>query len=275
MTNSLTVYCEADISYLTSEPRSVRCVIYDGRQADLDFHQNGFELRHLPSAVADWADEAEIERVYYPELSRFCKDWLGCQGVFFLQSLYRHTQNLGHDLVNSDQGPLLSAHSDYTEKYWDMIGDESHSYAKALGPSMEKAGISYADVRAASRVVLVQFWRNFGAPRMDYPLALGDTRSAQRADFVEVPVEVRLGPYMAEFEALALTAGPANDGPARHTWYTFTDMTADEVILFRGFDSERIRLGEPYCVPHTAFRDPKVPEGMHRASLESRAICLF
>ena len=66
MTDDLTVHCEADIPYYTTEVVPRRCVIYDGRKADLDFHRNGFELRHLPSAVVDWTDEAEIQRLEYP-----------------------------------------------------------------------------------------------------------------------------------------------------------------------------------------------------------------
>jgi hypothetical protein len=75
------------------------------------------------------------------------------------------------------------------------------------------------------------------------------------------------------FEALAVRAP---DPPDRHRWYTFPEMTADEVIAFRTYDTDLVRRGATYFTPHSAFRDPDVPLGAPaRSSIELRATCLF
>jgi hypothetical protein len=58
-------------------------------KADLEFHRNGFELRHIRREVTDWTDEAEIQRLEYPVLTRLCKEWMGCKQVIFLPSTHR------------------------------------------------------------------------------------------------------------------------------------------------------------------------------------------
>ena len=52
-------------------------------------------------------------------------------------------------------------------------------------------------------------------------------------------------------------------------------MSADDIILFRGYDSDLVQKGEEFLVGHSTIRDPSVPDGMHRHSVEMRAICRF
>ena len=74
MTNNLTALCQADMPYLTGAGITTkRCLIYDGRKGDLEFHRNGFELRHIPREVTDWTDEAEIQRLEYPAFCAFVR----------------------------------------------------------------------------------------------------------------------------------------------------------------------------------------------------------
>lgn len=275
MTNNPIVHCEADIPYVTTELAPRRRVIYDGRKADLDFHRNGFELKHIPSEVVDWTNESEIERLEHPSLIRFCREWLGCQHVIFLPSIHRDAGTLDQTDIGDNQTPLVGAHADYTESFPDMIADETTTYAQLLAPTMEHAGITYADIRAASRIVSVQLWRNFGSPRMDYPLALCDTQTVKRSEFQKVRGEYLIAGRTTEIESWIFAPDQSNDASSRHRWYTFQDMTADDVILFRGYDTELVRQGKEFLVGHTAIRDPSVPDGLHRHSVEMRAICLF
>ena len=275
MTNNLTVHCEADIPYYTTEVDPRRRVIYDGREADLDFHRNGFELKHIPSEVTDWTDESEIQSLEYPVLTRFFKEWLGCKHVIFLPSIRRDAATLEQTDVGDNQAPIVAAHADYTEGFPDMISDETTTYAQLLAPTMQQAGITYADIRAASRIISVQMWRNFGSPRMNYPLALCDTQTVDRSEFQKVRGEYLIAGRMTDIESWIFAPDQSDDAPSRHRWYTFQDMTADDVILFRGYDSDLVQRGEEFLVGHSAIRDPSVPDGMHRHSVEMRAICLF
>jgi hypothetical protein len=59
---------------------------------------------------------------------------------------------------------------------------------------------------------------------------------------------------------------------SRHRWSTFQDMSADDIILFRGYDSDLVQKGEEFLVGYSAIRDPSVPDGMHRHSVEMRAV---
>ena len=275
MIDSPTVLCEAEIPYFTDilEPR--KCLIYDGRKADLDFHRNGFELKHIPSEVKDWTDESEIQRLEYPVLTRYFKEWLGCQHVIFLPSIHRDAATIDQSEIGDNQAPIIGAHADYTENFPDMIANESTTYAQLLAPTMEQAGITYADIANASRIISVQLWRNFGSPRMDYPLALCDTQTVDRSQFHEVSGEYLIAGRMTAIDSWTFAPDHPDGAPSKHRWYTFQDMTPDEVILFRGFDSDLVHRGEEFLVGHSAIRDPNVPDGLHRHSVEMRAICLF
>ena len=75
------------------------------------------------------------------------------------------------------------------------------------------------------------------------------------------------------FDALAIVA-PGQ--PSTHTWYTFPEMTPDEVVAFRTYDTELVRDGRTWFTPHSAFRDPDVELGRPaRSSIELRVMCLY
>ena len=74
------------------------------------------------------------------------------------------------------------------------------------------------------------------------------------------------------FDALAVVA-PI--GPCPHAWYTFPEMTPDEVVAFRTYDTELVRAGATHFTPHSAFRDPEVEvRNPARFSIELRVLCL-
>ena len=75
------------------------------------------------------------------------------------------------------------------------------------------------------------------------------------------------------FDALAVVAP---DDPSAHGWYVFPEMTPDEVVAFRTYDTELVRDGKTHFTPHSAFRDPDVEIGKPaRFSIELRVMCLF
>jgi hypothetical protein len=57
-----------------------------------------------------------------------------------------------------------------------------------------------------------------------------------------------------------------------HRWWYFPDMTPDEVILIKFYDSDR--RGAWRC-PHTAFRDTTRPDARPRRSMEFRGVAYF
>ena len=76
-----------------------------------------------------------------------------------------------------------------------------------------------------------------------------------------------------DFEALAIVAPADHD---RHRWYAFPELTCDEVVAFRTYDTDLVASGGTNFTPHAAFRDPTVPPGSPaRSSIELRPVCLY
>jgi hypothetical protein len=60
---------------------------------------------------------------------------------------------------------------------------------------------------------------------------------------------------------------------AGHRWCYFSDMTRDEVLVFKAFDSDPSRASG---VPHVAFTDPTCPpDAPARESIDARFIAFF
>jgi hypothetical protein len=54
------------------------------------------------------------------------------------------------------------------------------------------------------------------------------------------------------------------------------ELTVDEVVAFRTYDTELVAAGETWFTPHSAFPDPAVAPGQPaRFSIELRVMCLF
>ena len=59
----------------------------------------------------------------------------------------------------------------------------------------------------------------------------------------------------------------------QHRWFYFSDMTVDEVLVFKQHDSDPSRA---HRVPHSAFADPSCPPGVPtRGSAEARILAVF
>ena len=91
-------------------------------------------------------------------------------------------------------------------------------------------------------------WRALTPPPQDFPLALCDLRTVRedhliRADSVGNPAN---GGESVEFYLAPFDPG--------HRWCYFSDLTRDEVLLFKQFDTA---ASGPSGCPHTAFRDPR------------------
>ena len=267
----MSVYCRAQLNYFhRGLPAPVEVEISDGcASGPFSWQEHGFELRRHRSAVDDWRAIGGPGSLHYEEIGALARELTGCDAVLYYPALLRDPQAAA---TSEDLAPVMFVHSDYTEGYRAMLADGDHPYRHILAPFMEAAGVSGRDLEGCRRIVTLQFWRNIGPPRMDRPLAFCDARSVSRSALTPVPVPT-YGGLRTEFESFAV-APPS--GPAEHRWTTFPEMTADEVVVFRSYDSERADAGEPFWTPHSAFVDPTVPaDAPPRESLEMRAVGLF
>ena len=260
-------YCQTTLNYYgEAGPTPVPVTINNGRTAGLSFEKQGVTLIRHDSKVTDWNDESRLLQ-YYDEIIELSKVETGCDWVLFYPALVRN-QALARE--DADLAPIQAVHSDYTEDYWEMIGDTSHPYHRIIEPSMARAGITPDDIRGAKRILTLQFWRSIGDPEMDYPLAFGNGRSFDRSELVPILVEEYAG---VETNFHSFIVMPPSD--AHHQWFAFPELQHDEMVMFRGFDSDLKERGEAFWTPHASFADPVPAHPKPRASVEMRAICGF
>ncbi len=247
----------------------VDVVITDGRRSRLPgWEECGFELVTHSSAVADWHDDQEIAEVHYAELESLARSLTGCD--FALAS--DHVTRAASARSGRDQSPVMLVHSDFAANYAAVARTAYHGARGRGAAALARSGRTAEDVAGAGRILVMQFWRNLGAARMDYPLAFCDCRTV-------TPEETRPFRYTGyvaggrSFDALAVMAPTP---PSAHAWYTFPDMTQGEVVAFRTYDTELVDAGRTWFTPHSAFRDPGIEVGRpSRFSIEARVMCLF
>ena len=270
-----TVYCTAPLNYVnrtTFEAEPVPTAIHDGRvgQAERVFDDCGFTLLDHPSAVTDWRSEAHLDEVHLPEIADLARSFTGCELTVAYPSIVRSPAAAE---VVEDHAPIDFVHSDFTEDYGRMVVEAGRPYRAFLDPLLEAQGLTTADLAGASRLMLLQFWRNTGPVEADYPLALCDARSFPKSSLVRSVVP-DYGGVRLEFEVFGAMTPGADADPR---WYTFPNLGCDEVIALRTYDSSCVDADRPFWTLHSAFRDPAVaalPEH-RRESVEMRVLCIW
>jgi len=117
--------------------------IRNGRSSVTQFSldENGFVLVQHRTAVRDFFDKAELERVYYPEVSELIRSVSGAARVI----VFDHTLRSGEEAERDARGirePLSSAHNDYTEwsgpnRVRELMGEEAETLTCRLKYSPE------------------------------------------------------------------------------------------------------------------------------------------
>ena len=216
---------------------------------DLSLDRNGFVLVDHPTAMKDFFDPEELERVYYAEAIALVKRVSGASRVV----LFDHTLRSGDQNEREARlirEPVLSAHNDYTEwsgpqRVRDLMGEEAETLLKR-------------------RFAIIQAWRSIAHPIVRNPLAIADARSLAPDD---LHISERRYPDRVG-QTYRLTYNPA------HQWYYFPAMRRDEALVFKVFDSKQD--GRARFVPHTSFENPLAPaDALPRKSIEIRTLAFF
>jgi hypothetical protein len=209
--------------------------IRDGRPlaGQLDLDREGFALLRRPTAMSDLYDEHEIKSVYYPEMERLVAAETGASRVV----VFDHTIRSAAPGRTGFRDAVTRAHNDYTET-------SGPQRVRDLVPADE------AERLLQGRFAFINVWRPIRGPLQDRPLALCD-----------LIYRDRLG------ETYAVAFNPA------HRWFYFPDMSREEVVLIKCYDSDRSRAR---FTAHTAFVDPNAPaDAPPRESIEIRTIAFF
>lgn len=227
--------------------------IHDMRRENPDLNSVGFQIVSHVSSVTDFGSDAQVKERYPDEISELLAALSGADRVVVTGTGVRRfaeRSNLSGRLDNSR--PALFAHVDVSGR---TAGQFSQRSLPEGSPTPRRA-VHYNVWRATS-----------GAPQ-DVPLALCDARTVAPADLLPADaIFDRDGIDVWSFEGLVLAHAPG------HRWGWFSDMTPDEVVVFKTHDSDPTRT---CCVPHVAFDNPLAPrDTIPRASIEMRAIAYW
>jgi hypothetical protein len=214
----------------------------------LSLDRNGFELHRCASALSDFSDPAKIESVYYREADALLKEATGAKRVVVFDHTLRDGRVDRHDGVRE---PVKYIHNDQTF---------------VSGPRRVRDHLprDEAEQLLKGRVAIVNLWRPIGETVQSSPLALCDSRSIALNDLVasDLVYPDKVG------ETYALVFNP------RHRWYYFPNMTPDEYLLLKIYDSAGDGIAR--LTAHTAFDDPTSPaDAPLRRSIELRALLFF
>lgn len=228
-------------------------------QGRLALERDGFILAEFASAVADFRDPEEVQRVYQPEIRELIAALTGAALVVTTGVVLRWGERAtesGTASVNSR--PARFVHVDYSRE----------SFNDFARTHLDTAGVSDPEAWLRRRYVAYNIWRVLKPPPQDVPLGLCAAPSTAPEDVVTgvavidapgVP-EMRFGSSLYRY----------NPG---HRWFYFPAMHPGEALVFKAFDSETDRV---QGCPHSAFDDPGCPpDTVPRASAEIRAYAWF
>jgi hypothetical protein len=233
----------------TQDPH--RVTIHNGRPHAREFtlERNGFCFARHDTKVANFYDEDEIRRVYYPEMEALIKAESGATRVV----VFDHTLRTADDELRESKQireVVRRVHNDYTEwsapqRVRDILPNEAEQLLRR-------------------RFAIIQVWRPIRHPVETYPLAMADAQSLSPDDMIisERRYRNRVG------QTYAITYNPA------HKWFWFPRMRREEALVFKVFDS--MKDGRARWTAHTAFEDPtSPPNAQPRESIEIRTLSFF
>ncbi|MEQ9638432.1 MAG: CmcJ/NvfI family oxidoreductase [Alphaproteobacteria bacterium] len=228
--------------------------VYDMREVaeDLSIEREGFELLRHVTAVEDLYDDDAVDNVYYPELQELLKRRFGASQVVIFDATRRSDGGAGAPNRDGQRGPATRVHVDYTvksgpQRLRDVVGDEE-------AERLEKAG---------ARIVQVNVWRPIKGPVQRSPLALADASSIPAEDLIAT--DQVFPDRVGEIYQLAMGEG--------HRWYYASQMTPDEVVLIKGWDS--LDDGRARFAPHGAFELEGSENAPARESIEVRTLVII
>ena len=232
-----------------SEAHSV--AIRNARAAqDLSLDREGFQLVHHETAVHDFYDRAEVEKVYYAEIEALLKKVTGAERVVIFDHQVRNIE-LSRQRAKNAREYVRTVHNDYT-------ASSGPRRVRDHLPSAE------AEQRLRHRFAEINVWRPIRGPIESTPLAVCDARSIDAMDFVPTDFVYRdkVG------EVYRFTYNP------EHRWFYFPRLERNEAILLKCYDSKED--GRARFSAHTAFDDPNSPpDAAPRESIEVRGLVFW
>ncbi|KAF2280996.1 uncharacterized protein EI97DRAFT_429085 [Westerdykella ornata] len=253
-----------------------------GRENEFTTDNAGFAVYRYPAKEKLFTDDKAVREGYYKEVEQLLREKLpGIKKVV----IFDHT--IRRRVKDAPRQPVQQVHVDQTPRAAEVR-------VRRHVPKEE------AEELLKGRYQIINLWRPIENPASDHPLAVIDWRSTSPDDFVPVDLlyprrenedgddddrgkEKLPDPssyestdgYEAKGETLAVAANE------KHQFYYVKDMTPEEAMLLKCFDShgegmERGKKGLALRTPHTAFEDPNTPkDAPGRQSIEVRCLVFY
>lgn len=242
---------------------------------------SGFDVFDSPSKEETFEDEKTIRDGYYAEVEALLRERIpGIKKVV----IFDHT--IRKRTKTSPRQPVQQLHVDQTP------GAAEVRVRRHIRDAAE------ADELVKGRYQIINVWRPIGHPATDFPLAVVDWRTTKPEDLISVDLlyptrddgddDDRGKEILPDKSTIESTKGyevkgetyavaPSDD----HKFYYAKDMTPDEVMLIKCFDSRSQNQpggsqGLAGLTPHTAFVDPDTPaDAKGRQSIEVRCLVFY
>lgn len=208
-----------------------------GQESNFILDINAFStLKTSPSAEKSFTDDASIKKNYYPEVESLLLEHVpGAKRIL----LFDHTIRR----ATGNRNPVTRVHIDQT--------------AESATARVHHHLPDEAEELLKGRVRIVNVWRPLNGPVQTTPLAFADSTTVKDDDLIGI--EHRYPDRTGETAAVQ---------HREEKWHYWSGMENDERLLLECYDSEKGGR-----VPHTAFVDPRSPEGAReRESIEVRAL---
>lgn len=231
------------------------------RAPPFSLDEHGFLLARHVSQISDWSANYTADAPYAAEVREIVVRLTGADLVVPMGGMLRDSVESGATV----QPPAAEAHVDFTQRSAERIAERLYRRERPDGGGYR-------------RFVAFSLWRALSPPPQDMPLALCEGRSVRddegthntKIDVDEIPTgEALYAPIAGEEN---MTAATIFHYSPTHRWWYFPDMTSDEVVLIKFYDSDRCTA---WRCPHTAFRDHSRPDARRRRSMEFRGIAYY
>ncbi len=234
---------------ITQELVTLPVELRDARQLERapSLDAEGFEVHHMPLPGSDWDDDAWVKAEYLPRALELIRELSGAAHVAPFYG--------GGVLIRDTGNPQRAAAAEFVHL------DQTR---EAIAPFVAMAAAE--DIQPPyPHYRVYNLWRVITPPPQDVPLALCDQRTVDERDWV---VGRTVEPNFPDgVPYLSSVYNPAQ------RWHYFADVQLDEVIVFKGFDSDP---AAPMGCLHGAFQMPSViPGTVPRASVELRVFAFF
>lgn len=223
---------------------------------ELSLDREGFVLVQHQTSCADIRDPEIMRGKYLEEMVPFIKSYFNeswvvprRSGVYLRLAAGAAIPKTGWNTVSGVREPAGMAHIDYASVAGPMIAAAEN----------QSQGIP---IRPYSRLMLIQAWRVLSPPPQDFPLAFCDASTTLETDVAVVDYVSNKNEPSTAAKSTVLRFNPAQ------RWYYFPEMRPEELILFKGYDSDAHY--DPQA-PHSAFDDRHTfSNAKPRESVEAR-----